>query len=127
MEEAIERVAFPLSFLLKRERDQWAALSAEVTVSSCGDTLGDARQALKDAIETYVVYMINERRMDEVYRPLPESDITDFLTDPPGEHIEEAHILLVELRDAGTGRAAAVADVFFVRSMMATPHFCGIR
>jgi len=118
MEQATERIAFPLTFLLKREGDQWASLACEVDVASCGDTLESARQALKDAIETYVVYMINEGRMDEVYRPLAESDIADFLTDPPGEYKEEAHILLVEFRPVAAGRPAPVSDVFFVRSMM---------
>jgi len=118
MDQATERVAFPLTFLLKREGDQWASLACELDVASCGDTLESARQALKDAVETYVVYMINEGRMDEVYRPVAESDIADFLTEPPGEHKEEAHILLVEFRQAPAGRGVRVSDVLFVRSMM---------
>ena len=118
MEQGVERVAFPLTFLLKREGDQWASLACEVDVASCGDSLESAREMLKDAVETYVVYMINGGHMQEVYRPVSEADISGFLTDPPGEHTEEAHILLVELRRAPGGGGVTVSEVSFVRSMM---------
>jgi predicted RNase H-like HicB family nuclease len=95
MRQMAERIAFPLTFYLKQEGDQWAALSPEVAVSSCGDTLDEARQALKDAVETYVVYMIGTGRIAEIPRQLSQEQVLDFLTDPPGRHEVEEHVLLV--------------------------------
>ena len=118
MRQMAERIAFPLTFYLKQEGDQWAALSPEVAVSSCGDTLDEARQALKDAVETYVVYMIGAGRIAEIPRQLSQEQVLDFLTDPPGRHEVEEHVLLVSLRAVAAESHAAVSEVFFVQSML---------
>jgi len=64
-----------------------------VSVSSCGDAIDTARQALKDAVETYVLYMVRKGRMSEISRPLAADELADFLADPPGECKVEEHFL----------------------------------
>jgi predicted RNase H-like HicB family nuclease len=111
-------MALPLTFYLKQEGDQWAALAPEVTVSSCGDSLDSARQALQDAVETYVLYMIQAGRRAEIPRPLSQDQITDFLADPPGRYEIEEHVLFLMLARGGAGSEPVVSEAFFVRSML---------
>jgi len=112
-----ERVAVPLTFLLKQEGSQWVSLSPEITVSSLGRTVDEARQGLKDAIETYVSYMISEGRVDEIGRQMPESEVKDFLADPPGQWSAEEHVLLISFRRVDA-RSELPSHVSFVRSLL---------
>ncbi len=97
MKQDSNLVAFPLTFYLKREGERWSALSPEVTVASCGETLDDARQGLQDAIETYVLYMLSEGRLSAIARPMEQKDLGDFISDPVGECVIEEHVLLAAL------------------------------
>ena len=112
-----ERVALPLTFYLKQEGEQWVSLSPELAVSSFGDTAEAARQGLKDAIETYVSYLISEGRMDDIARQMPASEVRDFLDDPPGQWSAEEHVLLISL-PRSDARPESPARVSFVRSVL---------
>ena len=94
-------VALPLTFYLKKEGEQWAALSPELTVASCGETLDEGPEGLKDAIETYVLYMLSQGRVHEIARPMDRKDVGDFLADPPGECVVEEHSLSVASEGGG--------------------------
>ena len=70
-----------LTGIVKKEGRQYSALCLELDVASCGDTQEEAMQALKDAVETYIQYMVEEGRKDEIYRPVPLEALREFLTD----------------------------------------------
>ncbi len=97
MEQATERVAFPFTFLLKREGDQWASLACEVDVASCGDTQEEALEGLKEAVELYVVSMLEEGRLSEIERRVPADALAEFFGDHPEEVIVEHRTLVVAL------------------------------
>ncbi len=118
MEQTAERVALPFTFYLKQEGDQWAALTPEISVSSCGNTLETARQALKDAVETYVFYMIRKGRMREISRPLAADELADFLADPPGAYEVEEHVLFVSVGQTDVHAETPISDAYFVQSML---------
>jgi predicted RNase H-like HicB family nuclease len=64
---------------IKKEGNQYASLCVELDVASCGRTRKDALDALKRAIETYIEYMVSERREKEMYRPVPMNELKTFL------------------------------------------------
>lgn len=111
-----ELVALPLTFYLKKEGDQWAALSPEVTVGSCGGSMDEARQGLKDAVETYVLYMLSQGRTEEIARQMSPDEIRDFLREPEGESWAEEHVFLVRFGPGPEGEAPSEAS--FVRSLL---------
>ena len=88
-------LALPMTFLLKQEDHQWAALAPEVAVASCGKSAAEARQALKDAVETYVSCMIADARLDAIWRHMPQEQVDDFKAEPAGRTLEEKQVLLV--------------------------------
>jgi len=116
VERTVQRMAFPFTFLFKCEGDQWAALACEVDVASCGDTLEEARENLKDAVEVYVFHMLDLGRAAETARPVSEEALREFATDSPGQVTAEYHTLLVSLGTVGP-------TLEFVRSMVA-PTSC---
>ena len=61
--------------LVKKEGNQYASLCIELDIASCGDTKEEAVEGLKDAIDTYLDYMISEGRENEIHRPVPIKDI----------------------------------------------------
>lgn len=65
--------------LIKKEGKQYASLCVELDVASCGDTEDEALEGLKNAIETYLEFMKDEGRGDEIYRPVPMNELKDFL------------------------------------------------
>ncbi|MBC8234079.1 type II toxin-antitoxin system HicB family antitoxin [bacterium] len=70
-----------LTCIVKPEENQFSALCLELDVASCGDTEEEAIDSLKDAIETYVVYMLEEGRERELFRPVSLTALRDFLTE----------------------------------------------
>ena len=62
--------------LLKKEGNQYAALCIEFDIASCGDTKKEAIEGLKNAVETYIEYMILESKENEIYRPVPMNELT---------------------------------------------------
>ncbi|MDI6736834.1 MAG: hypothetical protein QME42_11710 [bacterium] len=68
-----------LTCLVKKEEDQYASLCVELDIASCGSTKKESVQGLKNAIETYLEYMVSEGREDEIYRPVPMNELKDFL------------------------------------------------
>lgn len=97
MEPMAQKFAFPFTFVLKREGPIWAALACEVDITSCGDTVDDAREALKDAIELYVLPKFERREIGDIARPIERSDLRTFCKEPlPDEEIRvEYHSLTV--------------------------------
>ncbi|MBI4786366.1 MAG: hypothetical protein HY782_04900 [Chloroflexi bacterium] len=71
--------ALILTGIIKREGNQYTALCLELDVSSFGGTLEKAITALRDAVETYVQYMLEEGREDATMRPVPISALREFL------------------------------------------------
>lgn len=92
-----QRVAYPLTFLLKKEGDLWASLACEVDVASCGENMEAARQNLMEAVALYVTDVLESEGPGEVARPVPEAGLIEFATDPPGAVHVEYHTLLVSL------------------------------
>ncbi len=88
------RLVYPLTFVFKQEDDQWSALACEVDVASCGDTLDEAREGLKDAVELYLSYMLENGFRDKVARPVPQQDLVEFCA---GERIVEYYAAIAEL------------------------------
>lgn len=68
-----------LTCFIKREGNQYASLCVELDVASCGRTKKEALDSLKDAIETYIEYMISEGQEKEIYRPVPMGELKQFL------------------------------------------------
>jgi predicted RNase H-like HicB family nuclease len=68
-----------LTGLIRKERDQYSSLCLELDVASCGRTKEEAFKGLKTAVETYVTYLVQEGREDEIYRPVPQEAIREFL------------------------------------------------
>lgn len=116
MAEQRERLAYPLTFLLKKEGNLWASLACEVDVASCGDTCEEAREMLKEAVALYVTDLVESGELDKVARPVPKEGLTEFATEPPGELHIEYHTLLVSL-----GAESPVLE--YVPSMV-TPADC---
>lgn len=65
--------------LVKREGNQYASLCVELDIASCGNTKKEAIEGLKNAIESYLEYMISEGREGEIYRSVPMKELKDFL------------------------------------------------
>jgi predicted RNase H-like HicB family nuclease len=61
--------------LVKREGGQYASVCIELDVASCGATKKEAVEGLKNAVETYLEYMISEKRENEIYRPVPMDEL----------------------------------------------------
>jgi predicted RNase H-like HicB family nuclease len=68
-----------LTGLIKKEGNQYAALCLELDVVSSGSTQAGAIAALRDAIETYIEYLVGEEREPEIYRPVPLEALREFL------------------------------------------------
>jgi hypothetical protein len=97
MEQTVERYAIPFTFLFKRERHMWTALACEVDIAACGHGVDEARDALKEALEIYVVSMFQRGRRAEIARPISQDDLREFSVDPaPDEPIaREYHTMIV--------------------------------
>ena len=65
--------------LIKKEADQYASLCIELDIASCGNTKEEATQELKNAIEAYLTFMIEEGRGDEIYRPVEMRELKSFI------------------------------------------------
>ncbi|MGH9425721.1 MAG: hypothetical protein ACRD2L_05365 [Terriglobia bacterium] len=68
-----------LTCLVKREGSQFSSLCLELDVASCGRTKEEAIDGLNAAIETYVNYLAEQGRQPEIYRPVPQNAIREFL------------------------------------------------
>jgi predicted RNase H-like HicB family nuclease len=92
-----ERLAFPLTFLLKREEDLWASLCLETAVASCGDSQEEAREKLQGAVAGYYAFLRSKGREEQFLRPMSPAEVEDFRTDPPGEVAVEHYTMLITL------------------------------
>jgi len=86
------KVKLPLMLtgIVKQEGDQYAALCLELDVASCGETREEAMAALRHAVETYLEYMQDTGREDEILRPVPIEALREFLTEAYEESGEPA-------------------------------------
>ena len=75
MEQAVEQYAIPFTFLFKCERRMWTALACEVDIAACGQSIGEAREALKEAVGIYVVSMFGCGRRAEIERSISEDGL----------------------------------------------------
>ena len=73
------RKILKLTCLVKREGSQFSSLCLELDVASCGRTKEEAIDGLNAAIETYVNYQAEQGRHTEIYRPVPQEAIREFL------------------------------------------------
>jgi len=83
-----------LTCLIKKEGEQYSSLCLELDVASCGKTREEAFEGLKAAVETYVSYLVQEGREDEIYRPVPQEAVREFLL---GE-VEERKLITIYVR-----------------------------
>jgi predicted RNase H-like HicB family nuclease len=79
-----------LTGLVKQEDDLYSALCLELDIASCGETEEEAISGLQDAIETYVQYMLDEGRENEIYRPVPIDALREYLTSEEERPITQA-------------------------------------
>ncbi len=84
-----------LTCFINREGNQYSSLCIELDVASCGRTKKKALDGLKDAIETYIEYMISEGREKEIYRPVPMNELKQFLF--PEHETEEKTFKVIPL------------------------------
>ncbi len=68
-----------LTCFVKKEDRQYPSLCVELDVASCGRTKKEAMEGLKNAIETYIEYMVSQGRRGEIYRPVPMDELEQFL------------------------------------------------
>ena len=73
------RKILKLTCLVKKEGSQFSSLCLELDVASCGRTKEEAIDGLNAAIETYVNYQAEQGRHTEIYRPVPQEAIREFL------------------------------------------------
>ena len=75
----MKRRSLTLTGIVKKEGNQYSALCLELDVASCGSTPSKALEELRDAIQTYVQYMLEEGREKEMLRPVPVNALREFL------------------------------------------------
>lgn len=68
-----------LTCMVKKEGNQYSSLCLELDVASCGKTKEEAIDGLKGAVETYVNYLVDEGRESQMYRPVPQDAIREFI------------------------------------------------
>lgn len=85
MKRTLKKTLLNLTCLIKKDKDQYASLCLELDVASCGKIREEALEGLKAAIETYVHYLVEEGRVDEIPRPVPGEAIREFLLGERGE------------------------------------------
>ena len=68
-----------LTCMVKKEGNQYSSLCLELDVASCGKTKEEAIDGLKGAVETYVNYLVDEGRENQMYRPVPQDAIREFI------------------------------------------------
>ncbi len=75
----MKRKVLKLTCLIRKEGDRYSSLCLELDVASCGKTKQEALEGLKAAVEAYVSYLVEEGRENEIYRPVPQEAIREFL------------------------------------------------
>lgn len=75
----MKKQALTLTAIVKKEGNQYSALCLELDVASCGSSPDKVLGGLRDAVETYVQYMIEEGREKEILRPVPIDALREFL------------------------------------------------
>ncbi len=94
MGQTAERVVYSFTFVFKQEDDAWSALACEVDVASCGSSIEEAREGLKEAIELYLSYMIEHGLREQVERSVPHDDLAEFCQ---GEYTVEYHAAIADI------------------------------
>ncbi|MGQ9627440.1 MAG: type II toxin-antitoxin system HicB family antitoxin [Anaerolineae bacterium] len=78
--------------LFKKDGKFYVALCLELNVASQGETLAEAKQNIKEAINEYISYMRENDLLDEI-QPTPFEVLRAFLS----EGIEDAESVSVEV------------------------------
>jgi predicted RNase H-like HicB family nuclease len=117
----VQKHALPLTFLLAydEEAKAWASFACEISVASCGDSVDDAREMLKEAVEIHVSSMVETDHLADLSRP-PEPDYLAEYFSGDGV-VTEYHTLFVVVETEPGPRAALLE---FVPSAVAPfcPH-----
>jgi len=69
-----------LTGIIKKAGNYYVALCLEFNVSSQGESIGEAREMLKEACEEYLSYVIESGLEDEI-QPTPLAVLQEFLID----------------------------------------------
>lgn len=85
---------------VKQEEDQYVSLCIELDISSCGYTKEEAVEGLQNAIETYLEFMVSEGRGSEIERPVPLSELKDFLFTDRTQKEQSIQAITLELAHA---------------------------
>lgn len=117
MGQKAERVVYPFTFVFAREGTEWSALACEVDVASCGGSIDEAREGLKEAVGLYVSYMIENGLRDELARPVSKEELAELCR---GEHEVEYHAMIVDILPRPAPQPVSME---FVRSGL-TPADC---
>jgi predicted RNase H-like HicB family nuclease len=75
----VKKNSLTLTGIVKKEGNQYSALCLELDVASCGSTPSQALDGLRDAIQTYVKYMLEQGREKDLLRPVPVEALREFL------------------------------------------------
>jgi len=115
------KYALPLTFLFAREGQLWASLACEISVASYGDSVGKAREMLKEAAEAWVSAEAEQGRGDDLSLPVEADYLAEFMDVPREDLVIEYHASIVSAR---TGRKPAVTLAEF--TPCAVPPACCI-
>jgi predicted RNase H-like HicB family nuclease len=115
-----KRYAIPLTFLFSREEEAWPALACEIGVASQGDSVEDAREMLKEAVEVSVSSLVEIGKLHEIEHPASPELLASFLSAPSEDQITEYHTLLITVESEPAPR---VEEMEFV-STAVRPGCC---
>jgi predicted RNase H-like HicB family nuclease len=96
----LTKVALPLTFLFSyhEESRAWASVACEISVASCGDSIDEARDMLKDAVRIHVSSMVKLGHLADLADPESPESIAELLAVPPEHRAIEYHTAILRLR-----------------------------
>jgi predicted RNase H-like HicB family nuclease len=81
--KAPEAVTLSLTFVVKQEGDDYAALCLEYDIASCGKTQDEALESLLGLVKLYVEDCIEDGEFPIPGRPVPSSALQEFIRPAP--------------------------------------------
>jgi hypothetical protein len=81
--EAPDTITLSLTFVIKREGDQYASLCLEYDIASCGATQNEAVESLWGLVRLYVEDCIQDGEIPIPQRPVPYAALQEFLKPTP--------------------------------------------
>ena len=112
------KCAVPLTVLYAQDGDAWVVLACELSVVTQGDSVEQAREMLKEAVEVYVSAVVELGQISELARPVEPEYLAEYFA---GEGvITEYHSLLMTVEAEPAPKVVALE---FVPSAVA-PFCC---